>query len=60
MVGFIIEGYRGDPFFTLLVSVDAFVLRGLVLVAAVFHRTAFDVAAVLGEGAQPKVPLSII
>ena len=59
-VDFVIEGYRGGPFFVFLMPANTFVLRGLAPVAAIFERAAFYIAAVLGEGAQPKVPLSII
>ena len=60
VVGFIIKGYRGGPFFVFLMPANTFVLRGLAPIAAIFERAAFYIAAVLGEGAQPKVPLSII
>lgn len=60
VVGFVVESYRGGPFFTFLIPVDTFVFRGLALITAILYRPAFYIAAVLGEGAQPKVPLSII
>ena len=60
VVGFFIEGYRSGPFFISLIPVDTFVFGGLAFIAAVFNRAAFNVAAVLGESAQPQVPLSVI
>ncbi len=60
VAGFIIARYRSGPFFTSFVPVDAFVFRCFAPIAGVAKGAAFDIAAVLGEGADAKIPLAVV